>query len=168
MKNGKALLYCLILLFGVMLIAEGAEAAVIVSEGKAVTLNYTLTVDGKVIDSSKKHDKPLTVKIGRHQVIPGFEQGLMGMKAGQKKSFTVAPKDGYGEINPKAILEVPKSKLPQDIKIVPGMTIYGQGPDGRSFPIKVVKIKKDTAVLDLNPPMAGKTLHFDVEVLDIK
>ena len=101
-------------------------------------------------------------------MIPGFEQALMGMKTGDKKSFTVAPKDGYGEVNPKAILEVSKSKLPQDVKITPGMTIYGQGADGRTFPVKVVKVKKDTVVIDMNNPMAGKTLNFKVEVLDIK
>ncbi len=167
MNIRKMALFCIMLVFGVALVAGGAQAAVIVSEGKVVKLSYVLTVDGKVVDKSKK-GQPLVVKIGEHQVIPGFEQGLMGMKVGQEKSFTVPPKEGYGEINPKAIITIPRSRLPKDVKITPGMTLYGQGADGRPFPVKVVKVNKDTAVVDLNNPMAGKTLHFDVQVLDIK
>ncbi len=159
--------FCIMFLFGVASIAAGAQAAAIVSEGKVVKVNYTLTVDGKVVDTSKGRG-PLVVAIGKHQVIPGFEKGLMGMKVGQKKSFTVSPKDGYGEVNPKAIVEIPKSKLPAGVKITPGMTLYGRGPSGQPVPVKVVKVKKDTAVVDLNNPMAGKTLNFAVQVMDIK
>ncbi len=167
MKIRKMVLFCIMLVFGMAMVAAGAQAAVIVSEGKVVKLNYTLTVNGKVVDSSLKRT-PMVVTIGKHQVIPGFEQGLMGMKVGQKKSFTVSPKEGYGEINPKAIVEVPKSKLPKDVNIKPGMTLYGRGPDGRPFPVKIVKVKKDSAVVDFNNPMAGKTLNFAVQILDIK
>ncbi len=167
MKVRRMVLFCIMLVFGATLIAGGAQAAVIVSAGKVVKLNYVLTVDGKVVDKTKK-GHPFVVTIGQHQVIPGFEQGLMGMKVGQKKSFVVSPKEGYGEINPKAIIEIPKSKLPKDVKLTPGMTLYGQGADGRPFPVKIVKVNKDSAVVDLNNPMAGKTLHFAVQVLDIK
>ena len=145
------------------------KTAVTVSNGKTVTLNYTLKVDGKVVDTSKGRS-PLVVKIGAHQVIPGFENGIMGMKAGQKKSFTVSPKEGYGEVNPKAIVKVEKSKLPQRIqhKLKPGMVLYTRAPNGRVMPVKVAKVGKNHVTMDFNSPLAGKTLNFDVEVVDIK
>ena len=147
--------------------AAAKPAAVTVSNGRTVTLNYTLTVGGKVVDTSRGR-APLVVKIGAHQVIPGFEKGIMGMKAGQKKSFTVSPKDGYGEVDPKAIVKIEKSKLPKNIKPVPGMVLYAHGPAGQVMPVKIVKVGKNHVTMDFNNPMAGKTLKFDVEIVDIK
>lgn len=175
MKNKKtAVLFLLaaVALF-VSLAAEAAQAPVaaggqaVVSEGKTVQVDYTLTVDGKVFDSSKGK-QPLAVKIGGHQVIPGFEKNLMGMKVGEKKSFTLTPEEGYGPVNPKAFVEVEKSKMPKNVKLAPGMMLVSQAPNGQVFQVKVVKIKKDTVLLDLNNPLAGKTLTFDVQVVDIK
>ncbi len=170
-NNNKKVVLLFSTIFAVVLgLAAGAmgqTTPVMVAKGETVQVNYTLTVEGKVIDSSKGR-QPLEIKVGAHQVIPGFEKGIMGMKIGEKKSFTVSPEEGYGRVNPKAILEVEKSKLPKNIKLTPGMTLYGTRADGKSFPVKVVKIKKDTVVMDFNSPLAGKTLNFDVEVVDIK
>ncbi len=168
-RNTKAAVFFLAALMSSLCLVTGAmgqAAPLTVAKGRTVQVNYTLTVDGKVIDSSKGR-QPLEVKIGAHQVIPGFEKGLMGMKVGEKKSFTVKPEDGYGEVNPKAILEVPKSKLPKNIKLTPGMVLESQ-VNGHIVPVSVVKVKKETVVLDFNSPLAGKTLNFDVEVVDIK
>ncbi|MDA8387197.1 MAG: peptidylprolyl isomerase [Nitrospiraceae bacterium] len=152
--------------FGFAAVAAG-PAAVAVSNGKTVTLNYTLTVNGKVVDSSKGR-RPLVVRIGAHQVIPGFEKGVMGMKIGQKKSFMVSPREGYGEVNPKAIVKVAKNKLPQNIKPVAGMVLYATGPGGQVLPVKVVNVGKNNVLMDFNNPLAGKTLKFDVEIVDVK
>ena len=147
--------------------AAKSKTAATVSNGRTVTLNYTLTVDGKVFDTSKGR-APLVVKIGAHQVIPGFEKGVMGMKAGQRKSFTVSPKEGYGEVNPKAFIKVAKDKLPKNIKPVPGMVLYAKGPGGNAMPVKIAKVGKNHVTIDFNSPLAGKTLKFDVDVVDIK
>ena len=143
------------------------DQAPVVAEGKTVKVSYTLTVDGKVVDSSKERG-PLQFKPGNHEMIPGFEKAVMGMKVGQKKSFKVSPKEGYGPENPKAIHNVPKNQLPPDITPKAGMTLYAQGKNGQRIPVRVKEVKKDVVVMNLNHPLAGKTLHFDVEIVDIQ
>ena len=147
--------------------AEKGKKEVVVSEGSTVKVDYTLTVDGKVIDSSKGHD-PLQFKVGSHQVIPGFEKAVLGMKVGQKKSFTVSPEEGYGPVNPKAFQEISKTQLPSDITPKAGMTLYAHGKDNRPVPVKIKEVKGDVVVIDLNHPLAGKTLKFDIEVVEIQ
>jgi FKBP-type peptidyl-prolyl cis-trans isomerase SlyD len=151
--------------------AKAAEKPIkgttVVADGKTVKLNYTLTVDGKVVDSSKGR-KPLEFTEGAHQLIPGFEKAVMGMKVGQKKSFTVNPEDGYGPVNPKAFREVPKKQLPAGITPKAGMTLYAQGKNGQKVPVTIKKVKKDSVLIDFNHPLAGKTLNFAVEVVEIK
>ena len=152
--------------------SEGAEKTknertVVVSEGKSVKVQYTLKVDGKVVDSSAGRE-PLQFIAGSHQIIPGFEKAVMGMKAGQKKSFSVSPAEGYGPEDPKAIKSVPKKQIPPDIKPKAGMLLDTQGKNGQRVPVRVVKVKKDVVVINFNHPLAGKTLNYDVEVLEIK
>jgi len=143
------------------------KVTTVVADGETVKVNYTLTVDGKVVDSSKGR-QPLEFKAGAHQMIPGFEKAVMGMKVGEKKSFKVKPEEGYGPVNPKAFQEVPKNKLPADVTPQAGMTMVAQGKDGKKIPVKIKEVKKDVVVMDLNHPLAGKTLNFDVEVVEIK
>ena len=137
-----------------------------ISEGKSVKVNYTLTVDGTVVDSSKGRE-PLEFKAGSHQMIPGFEKAVMGMKVGEKKSFKVSPADGYGMEDPRAIQEIPKNQLPAGITPKAGMTLYAQSKTGQRIPVRVVDVKKDVVVMNFNHPLAGKTLNFDVEVVEI-
>jgi len=141
--------------------------ALVVTEGKTVKVDYTLEVDGKVMDSSKGRG-PLEFKTGSGQMIPGFEKGVMGMKIGEKKSFKVSPEEGYGPGNPQAIREIPKNQLPPEIKPEAGMTLYAQAPDGRQVPVEVREVKDDVVVMNFNHPLAGKTLNFDVEILEIQ
>jgi FKBP-type peptidyl-prolyl cis-trans isomerase SlyD len=177
MKSRNLMLFAVVLGFATALMfsAASSQAAekvkkgntLVVSEGKSVKVEYTLKVDGKVVDSSKGRE-PLEFKAGSHQVVPGFEKAVMGMKVGEKKSFKVSPEEGYGVINPKAIRDVPIKELPADITPKAGMTLYAQARNGQRFPVRVVEVKKDVVVMDFNHPLAGKTLDFDVEVLDIK
>jgi FKBP-type peptidyl-prolyl cis-trans isomerase 2 len=146
---------------------EKKEEAVVVSEGKSVKVNYTMSVDGKVMDSSKERG-PLEFKAGSHQVIPGFEKAVMGMKVGEKKSVKVGPEDAYGPEDPTAIQNVPKNQLPAEITPKAGMILTARGKDGESMPVKIVEVKDDVVVMDFNHPLAGKTLNFDVEVIEIK
>lgn len=147
--------------------AESAKKGVAVSAGKTVKVNYTLTVDGKVVDSSKGR-QPLEFKSGGGQMIPGFDKAVLGMKAGEKKSFKVSPEQGYGKEDPRGIQNVPKNQLPPDIKPKAGMTLQAQSKDGRPIQARIVEVKKDIVVVNLNHPLAGKTLNFDVEVVDVK
>jgi len=152
--------------------SEGAEKekkdeATVASEGKTVKLEYTLTVDGKEADSSKGRG-PMEFKTGSGQVLPGFEKAVMGMKVGEKKSFKLAPGDAYGPVEPQGIQNVPKNQLPPEITPKAGMILTAQGKDGQSMPVKIVEVKDDVIVMDFNHPLAGKTLNFDVEIIEIK
>ena len=146
---------------------SAAAKAGVVADGKTVKVHYTLKVDGKVVDSSKDHG-PIEFKAGAHQMIPGFEKAVMGMKAGEKKTFKVKPEDGYGPVNPQAFREVPKSQLPAGMTPKAGMTLSAQTASGQRVPVKIKEVKKDSVVIDMNHPLAGKTLNFEVEVLEVK
>jgi len=168
-----ALALCLIVV-GVLVLGAQAKdkpatekEAKVVSEGSTVKVNYTLTVDGNVVDTSEGK-APLEFTMGAGQLIPGFEKNVTGMKEGEKKSFQVAPAEGYGEENPQAVQEVPKDKLPPDVKPEAGMTLYAQGQDGKPIPVQIKEVKDDVVVLNFNHPLAGKTLNFDVEIIEIK
>lgn len=153
-------------------ISEGAEKQPnkegnMVTEGTLVNVNYTLTVDGNIVDSSKQ-DEPFQFTAGNNQVIPGFEEAILGMKAGEKKSFQVSPEKGYGAENPKGTQTVPKDKLPADMKPEVGMTLHATMPDGQAIPARIMEVKDDMVVLNFNHPLAGKTLNFEVEIVDVK
>jgi FKBP-type peptidyl-prolyl cis-trans isomerase SlpA len=142
------------------------EEGKMVSDGKMIKVHYTLTVEGTVVDSSEGKD-PLEFQMGNRQVIQGFEKGLMGMKVGEKKSFQVVPKEGYGDENPEAIHELSIDKLPPGVKPEKGMTLYAKGQDGQPMPVRITDIKDDVVVVNFNHPIAGKTLAFEVEIIDV-
>lgn len=138
-----------------------------VQDNMDVGLDYTLTVDGQVVDSTEGKS-PLHYVHGRGQIIPGLERELSGLHVGDTKEVKVNAKDGYGPIDPAAIVEVKKEQLPKDITPAAGMVLRGVNPDGRSFRANVKEVKDATVLLDLNHPLAGKTLTFKVKITDIK
>ncbi len=156
----------LLILFPAASKAGSDEATV--TDGKAVSIEYTLTIDDedKVFESNVGK-KPLTYIQGANQIIPGLENALKGMKVGDSKDVVVKPEDGYGPVDEKAFIEVKKKDIPEGALKV-GTTLRARGPDGRVFNPRITEIKEDTVVLDFNHPLAGKTLHFKVKVLDIK
>src|SRR5688572_15633254 len=132
-----------------------------------VSFDYTLKgTDGKVIETSKGRE-PLRYIHGQKMMVPGLEKELTGMKVGGEKHVTVKPEDGYGKINPNAVQEVPKEKIPENALKV-GAVLAARSPEGVVVPMTVKQIKDKTVVMDMNHPMAGKTLVFDVKVVDIQ
>lgn len=147
-------------------VSQAADPQPTVSGGKLVSLEYTLTLDDQSVVESNVGAKPLTYTHGSQQLIPGLEKALEGMAVGDTKQVAVAPADGYGDMDPKALQEVQKQLIPPDALQV-GTRLQGKTPDGQMvFPL-VTEIKDDTVILDFNHPLAGKTLHFDVKVLEI-
>jgi FKBP-type peptidyl-prolyl cis-trans isomerase SlyD len=137
-----------------------------VSIGNAVSLEYTLTLDDQSVLESNVGKEPMTYTQGAHEIVPGLETAMEGMKKGERKHVVVSPADGYGTIDPQAIREVKKEFIPAAAQKV-GTQLQGKAADGSTaFPI-VKEIKEETVVLDFNHPLAGKTLHFDVTVLAI-
>ena len=131
-----------------------------------VAINYTLTVDGVVVDSTSD-EGPLRYIHGHGQLFPALERQLEGLRVGDTREVTLAPADGYGEIDPSLIEEIPKVDLPSDAPPAVGMVLRGVNPDGQKFQARIVKVKPDTVMVNLNDPLAGKTLHFKVTVADI-
>ncbi|MBK9308548.1 MAG: peptidylprolyl isomerase [Nitrospira sp.] len=137
-----------------------------VSNGTHVTLAYTLKLEDQSVVDTNVGGEPLKVTQGSHQLISGVEKQLEGMAVGEKKQFTVAPAEGYGAVDPNAFQEIDKKAVPPDSHKV-GAQLEGKTPDGRKVFPRISEVKNDTVVLDFNHPLAGKTLHFDVQVLDV-
>jgi FKBP-type peptidyl-prolyl cis-trans isomerase 2 len=147
--------------------AEKAKQANVVKDGSVVSLQYSLSEEnGSLIESNKGKD-PLKYTHGSKQIVPGLEKELTGMKVGGEKRVKVKPEDGYGLVNPKAFQEVAKEQIPANGMKV-GATLAAKGPQGQEIPVRIHEIKEKTVVLDLNHPMAGKTLLFDIKILDIQ
>ncbi len=138
-----------------------------VKDGMMVSVEYTLKgTDGKVIETSKGKE-PIKYVHGQKMMIPGLEKELTGMKVGGEKHVTVKPEDAYGPVNKNAFQEVPKEKLPPNgLKV--GAILAAKSPEGQVVPMRVHEIKEKTVVMDMNHPMAGKTLVFDIKVVDIQ
>ena len=137
-----------------------------VSNGKQVTLEYTMKLDDQSVVNSNVGQEPLKVTQGKHEVIPGLEKALEGMAPGDQKQVTLTPTEAYGTIDPKAFQEVDRKIVPVDAQKV-GAQLEGTTTDGRKVFPRISKVKSETIVLDFNHPLAGKTLHFDVKVLDV-
>lgn len=161
------LFFSLLAAAGSALAAAKAKDERVVKDGLLISLDYTLkSPEGKVLETSKGRE-PLRYIHGQKMMVPGLEKELTGMKVGGEKHVTVKPEDGYGRINPKAVKEIPKEKIPPNALKV-GATLAAREPDGSMVPMTVKQIKEKTVVMDMNHPMAGKTLVFDVKIVDIQ
>lgn len=138
-----------------------------ITKGSVVNFEYTLSDDdGKVIESNKG-EEPITYTHGEHQIIPGLETGLLGMKVNEERRICVQPEDGYGPVNPEGFKEVARSEIPAESLQV-GAMLHARGPEGEDFSVRIIDVKPETVVLDLNHPLAGLVLNFDVRVLSIQ
>jgi len=147
--------------------SAGAQPEVAIEKGSSVKIEYTLKDDkGAVLDTNAGKEG-LAFTQGAQQIIPGLDKALLGMKAGDTKKVTVKPEDAYGPVDPKAEAEVPKDVLPQGAAVV-GTRLLARGEDGQPRPVTVKAVKDTTVLLDLNHPLAGQTLLFDVKVVSVE
>ncbi|NOZ12183.1 MAG: peptidylprolyl isomerase [Acidobacteria bacterium] len=138
-----------------------------VKAGDTVRVHYTGTLDnGEVFDSSRDRD-PLEFKVGGGMVIPGFDKAVLGLKAGDSTSVKLPPEEAYGEIRKELIMPMQKSQVPEDIVPEVGMQVMLQAQNGQQVPATITEINENTIILDANAPLAGKTLNFDIEVVEI-
>ena len=144
-----------------------AQSDAKIEKGKKVKFDYTLTVDGQVVETSKGK-VPLEYVHGEGKIILGLEKALAGMKVGDTKKVKIEPKDAYGEINNQAYRELPKTSFPANFEAAPGMVIELKDPDGNVIPAIVWEVKEQAIVLNFNHPLAGKTLEFDVKIVSIE
>ena len=147
--------------------AHGKGDDMVIMKGSVVSFDYTLTIDGEVVDSSEGKE-PLEYTHGEEKFITGLSRQLEGMKVSEKKKIVAQPKEAYGEIDPNAFKEIPKLQLPPNIEPKVDMLLQMSTMDGRSIPVRISEVKDDAVVLDLNHPRAGKTLTYQVKIISIK
>ncbi len=138
-----------------------------IREGDRVQVHYTGKLQsGEVFDSSQGRE-PLDLTIGEGKIIPGFEQALLGMQTGDKKSFDLTPDQAFGERKDELVHVIQKEQIPSDIKLEIGMQLALEGQQKEPIPAQVVDISESTVTLDTNHPLAGKDINFEVDVVEI-
>ncbi len=135
--------------------------------GDKVTINYTgKLVDGTIFDSSEGRD-PLPCTLGSGQVIPGFEEAIIGMAQGESKTVNIPQEKAYGAHDPKKIIDFPITQIPADLKPEVGQQLQLQNQEGQPLIVRITEITEENVILDANPPLAGKDLIFDIELVSI-
>jgi len=139
-----------------------------VKKGDKIKVEYEGKLeDGTVFDSSEKQGQPLEFQVGGGQMIKGFDEAVVGMEEGEEKEITLKPEDAYGEPNEQLVQEVPKDQLPEGDPQV-GMMLGVTLPNGMQVPAKITKVGDETITIDLNHPLAGKTLNFKLKIVGIE
>ena len=164
MNSARNLLLSLTVAAGCLGVGERAFAQgdLVIADGLKVSLEYTLSLPDKGVADSNVGQEPIVFVQGAHEIVPGLEKALDGMKAGQKRRIDVSAQDAYGPYNNKLRQSIDKDKLPKDVKV--GDIL--QASDNRL--VKVLEVNEKKVLIDLNHPLAGKTLTFDVNILKVE
>ena len=138
-----------------------------VETGQFVSVHYKGTLqDGEVFDTSEGRH-PMEVQIGEGQIISGFEKALMSMSLNEKKVFTLDPEEAYGQKDESLTHSFPRADVPAEINPEVGQTVALSSPEGQQVPALITEVDDEKVVVDLNHPLAGQTLTFDIEVVGI-
>lgn len=138
-----------------------------VKSGDKIKVHYHGKLnDGETFDSSEGRD-PLEFEVGSGMVIKGFDDGVTGMSVGEKKTINIPFEEAYGPVNPEMIIEMPKDRFPDDMKLEVGMPLMMSDQQGQQFQVKIEEIKDEVVILDANHALAGKDLTFDLELVEI-
>lgn len=136
-------------------------------KGDKVKVHYhgKLT-NGETFDSSAGRE-PLEFEVGSGSVIKGFDEGVSGMKVGEKKTINIPVDEAYGQRSEDMLIEFPKDRFPADMEIKEGMQLMMSNGTGQNIPVIVTEVKDDAVILDANHPLAGEDLIFDIELIEI-
>tara|TARA_R100000664_G_C2744557_1_gene132538 strand:+ start:318 stop:779 length:462 start_codon:yes stop_codon:yes gene_type:complete len=138
-----------------------------VKDGHNVRIHYIGTFsDGEEFDSSYSRGQTLDFKVGSGQLIKGFNDAVLGMKLNEKKKVTLTPDLAYGERNEGVVVEVPKTAFPDDFDFEVGSMVHGQSPSGNPVLATILAEQAETVTLDHNHPLAGKSLNFEIELVE--
>ena len=137
-----------------------------IANGARVTINYKLSVDGKLVDSTEGRE-PLTYTQGQRQIVTGLERHLATLSPGARTKIKIQPEDAYGPLNEDAIQTLPKHAFEDPSGLEVGRMIQGKTLEGQAFSATVRRIEGEEVTLDLNHPLAGKILLFEVEILEV-
>ena len=144
-----------------------ADKEIVVKDDMVVSMEYTLRVDGEIIDQSEPGE-PIQFIQGIGQVVPGLEDALSGMRVGERNKVTIPSEEGYGEIDEDAVAEIPADDFPDDIPLEPGVGLILKDDEGDEQEAYIVEVDDDTVYLSLNHPLAGEELEFDIKVVGLR
>lgn len=135
-----------------------------ISEGDKVHVHYTGTLDnGDVFDTSRDRE-PLEFEVGGGRLLPKFEEACIGKEPGDKFEIELDPEDAYGPIRDDLVQELPRDQFEGDVE--EGMHVHLQGPEGETFHADVTDVSDKAVEVDLNHPLAGQKLNFEIEILE--
>jgi peptidylprolyl isomerase len=137
-----------------------------IKAGDTISVHYTGRLEsGEVFDSSEGRE-PLKFTVGSGMLIKGFDDAVTGMAAGEQKTVTITPEQGYGERNEEMFVDIPRQNIPEDLPLTTGVQIQLQDPNGNPVMAVVSEINDENVRMDLNHFLAGKTLEFDIAVVE--
>lgn len=144
------------------------EISLAVKNGDKVRVEYTGKLDdGSIFDTSENHGQPLEFEVGSGHVIKGFDSAVLGMNVGDEKEFRILPAEAYGQHDPTLVQKVAREIFPQDAELVPGLVFEAGLPTGQRVPAMIAAVDDGTVTVDLNHPLAGKTLSFKIKIREI-
>jgi len=143
-------------------------STLLIGDGLVVAFHYTLKDDAEKQIETSVGKAPLHYLHGAGNIVPGLEAALVGKTAGDAVSVVVELEDGYGVRDERGVLEVPRTQFPADAPLELGMQFGVKGPDEQMYPVWVTEVGEETVTVDLNHPMAGMRLHFEVEVESVR
>tara|TARA_Y100000996_G_scaffold394033_1_gene358036 strand:- start:29 stop:451 length:423 start_codon:yes stop_codon:yes gene_type:complete len=137
--------------------------------GQLVSIHYIGTLeDGTEFDNSRSRNTPLEFQLGTGQVIPGFESAVKSMEVGETRDVQIESAQAYGDVNPEGFQAFPVSMFPEDFDFTPGAFVVGQGENGQQFQARIVSKDDELVKIDMNHPLAGKNLNFNIELLSVQ
>lgn len=137
-----------------------------ITTGDTISVHYTGRLENNEVFDSSEGRVPLVFTVGAGQLIKGFDDAVVGMAPGEKKTVTVEPEKGYGERREDHVVDFPKANIPPDLALEIGMVVQMSDQSGNPIPVIVTEILDDVVKLDVNHPLAGKTLTFDIEIVE--
>ena len=140
-----------------------------VTNGNNVKVHYVgLLSDGTEFDNSHNRGSTLDFEVGSNQLLEGFNNALLGMAEGETKTITIKSEDAYGDRDPEAVAVVPREAFPEEYEFEVGQQVQGTAPDGSPVLAKITNFEEDNVTLDVNHPLAGEDLTFEVELVEIQ
>jgi len=139
-----------------------------VKMGRVILLDYMIRVEtGEVVESSAGKE-PIEYLHGAGQILPALERALEGLREGEQAAFSIAADEAYGQRKEDNIVSLPRSLFPRNVELERGLCLYARAGPGQSYPITVKEVKEDMVVVDLNHPLAGERLFFEVSIRGIR
>jgi len=139
-----------------------------VKTGRVVLLDYMVRMEtGQVVESSSGK-APIEYLHGAGQILPALERALEGLREGEQAAFSIPAEDAYGERKDDNVVSLPRTLFPDDVELEQGLCLYARASGGQSYPITVREVKEDTVVVDLNHPLAGERLFFEVNIRGVR